>query len=148
MEIFWGIKPEIVSLFSANASASITINIGLNPPIFASDVTQELKIDFIVLLLKHITIWHLQTYYEKTVGFFWSKVTILKYIPHRYDQFDQNFEFNLLLTTLKLKERKNKEKIVQTTKVFIYSELKKNFVYPKKFMGMKCLVWPYFLGPQ
>lgn len=56
MEIVRGIEPETVSLFSAYASASIAINIGLNPPVFASDVTQELKIDFIVVLLKHITI--------------------------------------------------------------------------------------------
>ena len=59
MVIFCGVEPEIVSLFSANVGTSIAINIGLNPPIFASDVTQKLKIDFIMVLLKHITIRHL-----------------------------------------------------------------------------------------
>lgn len=44
MEIFRRIEPEVVSFFPAHVGASVAINIGLNPPIFASDVTQELKV--------------------------------------------------------------------------------------------------------
>lgn len=66
MEIIRRIKPEIVSLFSSDAGASIAINISLNPPIFASNITQELKVYFIMILLKHVTIWHLQTKSENS----------------------------------------------------------------------------------
>lgn len=69
MEIIRRIKPEIVSLFSADAGASIAINISLNPPIFASNITQELKVYFIMILLKHVTIWHLQTKSENSQPF-------------------------------------------------------------------------------
>lgn len=44
MEIFRRIEPEVVSLFPSHVGASIAINIGLNPPILASNVTQELKV--------------------------------------------------------------------------------------------------------
>lgn len=56
MEILSRIKPETISFLSANAGASIAINIGLNPPIFASNVSQKLKIYFIMVLLIHVTI--------------------------------------------------------------------------------------------
>lgn len=60
MEIFRWVKPESISFFPAYACASIPINIGLNPPIFASDIPQELKIYLIMVLGKHVPIWHLQ----------------------------------------------------------------------------------------
>ena len=56
MEIFRGVKPEAISLFSANTCASIAINIGLNSPFFASDVPQKLKVQFIMVLLMHVPI--------------------------------------------------------------------------------------------
>ena len=59
MKIFRGIKPEAVPLFSAYAGAAIAINVCLYPPIFASYVTQELEVNFIMVLLEYVTIWHL-----------------------------------------------------------------------------------------
>ena len=56
MEIFRGVKPEAISLFSANTCASIAINIGLNSPVFASDVPQKLEVQFIMGLLIHVPI--------------------------------------------------------------------------------------------
>lgn len=60
VEIVGGIEPEIISLFSADADASIPVNIGLHPPIFASDVSQEFEIDFVMTFLEYIAIWHLK----------------------------------------------------------------------------------------
>ena len=59
MEIIRGIEPEAVSLFSAGTSAAIAINVCLDPPIFASYVTQELEVNFIMVLLEYVTIRHL-----------------------------------------------------------------------------------------
>ena len=56
MKIIRGIKPEAVSLFSAYAGAAIAINVCLYPPIFPSYVTQELKVNFIMVLLEYVTI--------------------------------------------------------------------------------------------
>jgi hypothetical protein len=56
MEIIRGIEPEAVSLFSAGTSAAIAINVCLDPPIFASYVTQELEVNFIMVLLEYVTI--------------------------------------------------------------------------------------------
>ena len=61
MEIFRWVKPEPISFFPAYVCASIPINIGLNPPIFASYIPQELKIYLVVVLRKHVSIWHLKT---------------------------------------------------------------------------------------
>lgn len=97
MEIIRRIEPEIVSFFSAYACASIAINVGLNPPVSASDVTQELKINLIMVPLEHITIWHLYPQgkpWLKTLDFFWGWMfSHWKWLPlheswsgcHRFD---------------------------------------------------------------
>lgn len=59
MEVIGRIEPEAISLFPADAGASIAIDISLNPPIFSPNVTQELEINLIVVLLEHIAIRHL-----------------------------------------------------------------------------------------
>lgn len=59
MKVIGRIKPEAMSLFPAYAGASIAIDISLNPPIFSPNVTQELKINLIVVFLEHIAIGHL-----------------------------------------------------------------------------------------
>ena len=56
------VKPKIVSSLSANAGTYIAINIGMNSPIFASDVTQDLKIYFLMFLEYH----HLTSVITKT----------------------------------------------------------------------------------
>lgn len=60
MVIFSWIKPEIVSLFSSQMSAPISVNVCLNPPFFSSNITKKLKIDLIMVLLIHVSIWHLK----------------------------------------------------------------------------------------
>lgn len=65
VEIFRGIKPEPISLFSSNCCAPIAIDVGLNSPLFSSYVPQELKVQFIVHLLKYIPVWHLPHMKEK-----------------------------------------------------------------------------------
>ena len=47
---------EHIFLPSANVGSSITINIGLNPPAFASYVSQELKVYVIMVLLIYVAI--------------------------------------------------------------------------------------------
>ena len=56
MEIICRVKPQTISFLSANVGATIAINIGLNPPVFASNVPQKLKVDFIMVILEHVTI--------------------------------------------------------------------------------------------
>lgn len=59
MEILRGIKPQAISLLPAPAGASIAINISLNPPVFAPNVPQELKVNLIMVLLEHLGVRHL-----------------------------------------------------------------------------------------
>ena len=57
--IFGRIKPQIISFFSPKVGAAISVNVGLNPPILASDIPQKLKINFIVSLLINVSVRHL-----------------------------------------------------------------------------------------
>ena len=59
VEILRGIKPEAISLLSPSVCASISINICLNSPLFTPNVSQELKIDFIMVLLIRVSVRHL-----------------------------------------------------------------------------------------
>lgn len=65
MEILCGIEPEVISLFSSNGSAPIPIDIGLDSPLPPPYVPQELEVQFIMGLLKYITIRHLQQWKKK-----------------------------------------------------------------------------------
>ncbi|MFS8034614.1 hypothetical protein Hanom_Chr17g01583201 [Helianthus anomalus] len=56
MKIIRRIKPKAISFFSSNICASIAINIGLYFPFFSFDITQELKVDFIMIFLIHVSI--------------------------------------------------------------------------------------------
>lgn len=56
MEIICGIKPETISFLPANIGTTIAINVCLNPPVFASNVPQELEVDFIMVILIHVTV--------------------------------------------------------------------------------------------
>lgn len=60
MEIFGWVEPEVTSLLPSNSSAPISIDIGLNPPLSASYIPQELEVQLIMGLLKHIAVRHLQ----------------------------------------------------------------------------------------
>lgn len=61
MEILRGIEPETISFFSSYVCASISINICLNSPVFSSDVSQELKVYFVMVLLEYVPIRHLSS---------------------------------------------------------------------------------------
>ena len=65
MEILGGVEPEAVSLFSSNPRASISIDVGLNSPFSPSYISQELEIQFIVCLLKHIPVRQLHHHQSK-----------------------------------------------------------------------------------
>lgn len=60
MKILCGIKPKSVSLFPSNRCASVPIDVGLNSPFPPSYVPQELKVQFVMSLLKHISIRHIE----------------------------------------------------------------------------------------
>jgi len=50
------VEPKMVALFTATASASISIQVGLNFPLFSGYATQELKIKFIVRFFEHLLV--------------------------------------------------------------------------------------------
>lgn len=56
MEILCWIEPKIVSFFSAQMCASVAVYIRLNPPFFASNIPQKLKINLVMILLIHVSI--------------------------------------------------------------------------------------------
>lgn len=60
MEILGGVKPELVSLFSSDRCAPVSIDVGLNSPLPPPYISQELEVQFVVGLREYIPIRHLQ----------------------------------------------------------------------------------------
>ena len=61
-----GIEREKEALLAASAGAAVAVDVGLNPPVLASDVAQELEVQLVVCLLEHISIGSLHRTFSTT----------------------------------------------------------------------------------
>lgn len=56
VELFGGVEPESVPLFSPAACASVSVQIGLEPPRLPFHVSQELEVQLIVAFLEYVSV--------------------------------------------------------------------------------------------